>query len=88
MKTLTHLLMAIIVSTWSSAIAIFSIQNVRPVSLQFFGLATIQLPIGVLLAFCAAGGVMLGALLPFLFPKPKRRRGRADELDDFNFDFD
>ncbi|MEL6580467.1 MAG: lipopolysaccharide assembly protein LapA domain-containing protein [Cyanobacteria bacterium J06621_12] len=56
------------------AIAIFSIQNIQDVSLQFLTFRSIDIPVGVLLAFCTAVGMILGALLPILFSRRKTRR--------------
>jgi uncharacterized integral membrane protein len=90
MKTFSHLLMMFIVSGWIGAIALFSIQNVTTVSLQFLGFASISLPIGLLLTFSAGGGMILGAILPLFLSSSKRgnRRQRSleDELDAFDFD--
>lgn len=88
---LVNLLTAAIVAAWLGAIAIFSIQNITPVSLQFFTFTSLQLPVGVLLSFSVGVGLLFGALLP-LFWQPKRgnrRRlseGQGNDLRDFDFD--
>ena len=56
------------------AIAIFSIQNIEAVSLKFLTFSSIDIPVGVLLAFASAVGIILGALLPILFARRKTRR--------------
>ncbi|MGK7946215.1 MAG: LapA family protein [Microcystaceae cyanobacterium] len=72
MRQLTQLLNAMFIAIWISAIAIFSIQNVQGVSLKFLNWSMIQLPVGVLLAFCVGIGFILSALLP-LFVKTTRQ---------------
>ena len=56
------------------AIAIFSIQNIEDVSLKFLTFESIDIPVGILLAFASAVGIMLGALIPILFARKKIRR--------------
>jgi lipopolysaccharide assembly protein A len=77
MKVFINLLNSLILAGWVGAIAVFSIQNIQNVSLQFLIWRSINLPIGVLLAFCAAGGIVLGSLLPLLWQKTKRPRRRV-----------
>ncbi len=90
MKGLTNFLTAIIIASWLSAIAVFSIQNITQVSLRFLVFESIQLPVGVLLAFCLGGGVVAGTILPVFWqqsPKSKRfTRARLEEVSD-EFDF-
>ncbi|ACK73450.1 conserved hypothetical protein [Gloeothece citriformis PCC 7424] len=76
MDTLTNLIASILIAAWMITLAVFSIQNITPVSLKLFMFETFQLPLGVLLAFCAAGGVVLGALLPLLFARSRRTNRR------------
>lgn len=90
MKGLTNFLTAMIIASWLSAIAIFSIQNISEVSLRFLVFESIKLPISVLLTFCLGGGVVAGTLVPVFWqssPKSKRfTRNRLDETSD-EFDF-
>ncbi|MEL6911880.1 MAG: lipopolysaccharide assembly protein LapA domain-containing protein [Cyanobacteria bacterium J06629_2] len=74
MKSFTSLLSSLILAIMLVAIAIFSIQNIQDVSLQFLTFRSIDIPVGVLLAFCTAVGMILGALLPILFSRRKTRR--------------
>lgn len=60
------------------AIAIFSIQNIEAVSLKFLTLRSIDIPVGILLAFASAIGIFLGALIPALFTRKKNRRAQRD----------
>lgn len=86
MNTLTNLLTSLIIGAWISAIAVFSVQNFEPVSLKFLFFESIQLPVGVLLAFSAAIGAILGALIPLWGNPPssrQRRRGQQTQERDF-----
>lgn len=74
MKVITNLFISLMVAAWSGAIAIFSIQNIQEVSLKFIVWESLTFPVGVLLAFCAGVGMILGALLPLLFIRRKKPR--------------
>ncbi|QQE67136.1 hypothetical protein GFS31_38480 [Leptolyngbya sp. BL0902] len=54
--------MALIPALWVVAIAIVAVQNATPVSLRLLMLQSIEIPFGVLLAFGAAGGMVVAAL--------------------------
>ena len=78
MNSLTALLTAIIAAIWIGAIAILSIQNITAVSLKFLAFSSFQLPVGVLLAFSAAAGWLIGAIAPLFWrSQPSRQIGRA-----------
>jgi uncharacterized integral membrane protein len=74
---------AVIPAVWVVAIAIIAVQNATPVSIRLFNLQSIEIPLGVLLAFCAAGGMLGTALvLVVLGGSPLRgakRRGERKE---------
>ena len=72
MKVLTNLLSSLMIAAWVGAIAIFSIQNIQPVSLKFITFESIKLPLGVLLSLCVGAGMISGSLLPLLFSRRKR----------------
>ncbi|MDB9375682.1 LapA family protein [Nodularia sphaerocarpa] len=75
MKTLIPIFISLIVAIWVVAIAIISVQNATPVSLKFLTFQTIQIPVGLVLAFSAGVGLIGMALLqPFW--------GIADSLQD------
>ncbi len=84
---MNHLVICLILALWIPLIAVFSIQNITPVSLQFLTFESIRFPVGVLLSFCGAGGMVIGAIAPGLWGlgksggKPKDR----DILDEFEF---
>jgi uncharacterized integral membrane protein len=67
MKTITNLLTSLILAGWVAAIAILSVQNATLVSLKFLVFHSIQLPVGVVLAFSAGAGVVGGAIFPLLW---------------------
>jgi uncharacterized integral membrane protein len=51
-----------ILAFWMSAIAILAIQNATPITLRLLFLESVQLPVGVILAFSVALGLLGGAL--------------------------
>ena len=69
---------AAIPAVWVVAIAIIAVQNATPVSIRLLNLQSIEIPFGVLLAFCAAGGMLGTALLLLVLGgnplKPKKKR--------------
>ncbi len=67
MRTIANLLTSIVLATWIGAIAILSIQNITPVALQFLGYQTIEMPIGIVLAFSVGVGAIGGAIAPVLW---------------------
>jgi uncharacterized integral membrane protein len=84
MKALANLLTSIVVAIWVVAIAILSVQNITPVSLRFLNFQSIQLPIGLVLAFSAGVGLIAVALLlPLWVPGSQSNN---DIEDDFSFD--
>ena len=62
---MAKILISLIVAGWVSAIALVSVQNATPVSLQFLTFQSVQLPMGLVLAFSAAIGMVgMAVLLP------------------------
>lgn len=74
---MVRLLTALILAFWICVIALIAAQNGTRVSLQFLGMQTIAIPFGLMLAFCAAIG-MVGAALVL----PLLRSGRVSPLRD------
>lgn len=81
MKAFANLLTSLIIAGWISAIAILSIQNFTPVSLKFLSFETIQIPVGIVLAFSVAVGVVGGAIAPLIWQLAGRQA--AYEEDDY-----
>ena len=91
MNTLANLITATIIAAWIGGIAILSIQNVTLVSLKFLTFNSVQLPVGVLLAFSAGIGSIIGGIAPLFWQtkksKPSSLSGQEiDDLDDLDFD--
>ena len=71
---MTKLLIAIVPAVWVAMIAVISVQNATPVSLKFITFRTIEMPMGVAMGFCAAGGMVGAAVLLTLFGSKSRLR--------------
>jgi lipopolysaccharide assembly protein A len=90
MNTITNFLGSSLVAGWIITMAVFAIQNVKPVSLKFLQFESIKLPVGILLSGCLGLGFFIGSLLPVFLKKSKRPpRGRFSpqdtELEEFDF---
>jgi uncharacterized integral membrane protein len=84
MKTITNLLTSLILAGWIGAIAILSIQNITPVSLKFLVFQTIQIPVGIVLAFSVGIGAIAGAIVPLVWQLAEGQRQRYyEEEEDF-----
>lgn len=84
MRTIANLLTSSILAGWIAVIAIFSIQNITPISVNFLGFETIKIPIGLVLAFSVGIGAIGGAILPVLWQLTSRQReSYYSEEDDF-----
>lgn len=58
-----------IAAIWVVMIALLSVQNATPVSLQFLGFSSIQLPVGLVLASSTGLGMIGGAMALSVFSK-------------------
>ena len=87
MKTLANLLTSLLVAVWVIAIAILSVQNAQPVSLRFFTFQSIQLPVGLLLAFCVGLGIIGTALIQPLWSLAGSGQGNSQAENDLDEDF-
>jgi lipopolysaccharide assembly protein A len=84
MKTIANLLTSIILAAWIAAIAILSIQNIRLISLKFLVFQTIEMPLGIILAFSVGIGAIAGAIAPILWQLANGKRERYyEEEEDF-----
>lgn len=48
--------------------AVISIQNITEINLEFLVFRSVELPLGVLLAFSFSLGLILGAIIPLIKP--------------------
>lgn len=87
MSIFTNFLTTLILATGLVLFVVFAIQNVIPTSITFLLFESIQLPISVLLTFCFAFGLLLGAFLPLFWKRPVKRRSRLNDFED-EFDFE
>lgn len=83
MKTTVNLVLSTIVALWVMAIAIISVQNATPVSLRFVTFESIQIPVGLVLAFCVGIGMVAASVVQPLwnisnFQQSKSRRYEDD----------
>jgi uncharacterized integral membrane protein len=84
MKIIANLLTSLVLAGWIAAIAIFSIQNITLVSLKFVRLETIQMPVGVVLAFSVGVGAIGGAIVPLLLQiagRPREEYYEEEEIE-------
>ena len=82
MKTVANLLTSLILAGWIGAIAILAIQNFTPVSLKFLAFESIQLPVGIVLAFSVGIGVFGGAIAPVLWQLAGGQRQQYEQYED------
>lgn len=88
MKTLANLLTSLVLGCWVIAIAVLSVQNATPVSLKFLTFQSIQLPVGLVLAFSVGLGIIGVALSQPLWSLAGSREGNSqseNDLDDEDF---
>lgn len=85
MKTLANLLISIVVALWVVGTAILAVQNAEPVSLRFLTFQSIQIPVGLVLAFGAGVGIIGVALLQPLWglDSSKERNSESDDTEFF-----
>lgn len=82
MKSITSLLTSLILAGWIGAIAVLSIQNFTPVSVKFLAFQSIQVPIGVVLAFSVGAGLIGGTLVLALWQLTGQQQVQYED-DDF-----
>ncbi len=93
MRAIRNLLTTFIFAGWILTIAVFSIQNRKPVSLIFFQRETIEVPIGIWLTLSLCTGIIGSVIVTIIFPSPKtkklpsspRKKYRAPIEEDINY---
>lgn len=76
---MSKLLTSLILAFWVCTIALIAAQNGTRVSLQFLGLQSIQMPLGIVLALgTAAGMVGMAVVLPLFQLGSSFRQDRED----------
>jgi uncharacterized integral membrane protein len=78
-----RLVFALVPALWVIAIAIIAVQNATPVSFRLLNLQSIEIPFGVLLAFCVAAGMLAAALVLLVLGgnplrAPRRQKQRSE----------
>lgn len=77
---MANFLVSLILAFWISAIALISVQNAAPVTLRFLTLQSVQMPLGIVVAFGATIGIVGTALiLPSL---QSRRLSQREDFED------
>ncbi|MGF1494028.1 MAG: lipopolysaccharide assembly protein LapA domain-containing protein [Microcoleaceae cyanobacterium] len=66
MRIIPAILTSLILAGWISAIALLALQNATPVSLKFLAFESIQIPVGLVLAFSVSLGAIAGVAVPSL----------------------
>ncbi|MEM9925340.1 MAG: LapA family protein [Cyanobacteria bacterium P01_D01_bin.50] len=82
MKTTLNLLVSAIIALWIVAIAIISVQNATPVSLRFLTFESIQIPVGLVLAFCVGFGFIGTTILKTLWSISNIRQSNSQRYED------
>lgn len=88
MNTFVNLLISVIIAGWVLAIALISVQNATPVSLRFLVFQSIPIPVGLVLAFFVAVGLVGVAVLQPLLAGREFESGVDDEAEFFIDDED
>lgn len=87
MTNLAPVLISVVVAFWVVAIAIVSIQNATPVTLKFLIFQSIQIPIGLILAFSVGLGLItMAVLLPLWKLADSGYNSQSDEDTEFFVD--
>jgi uncharacterized integral membrane protein len=78
---MAKILTSFILAVWICTIALVAVQNASPVSLYFFNFQSIQIPLGITLAFSAALGMVGTAIVLPLFRSSPPRPSLRDRED-------
>ncbi|MEA5597086.1 DUF1049 domain-containing protein [Rivularia sp. UHCC 0363] len=82
MKTTVNLVLSIVIALWIMAIAIISVQNATPVSLRFLTFESVQIPVGLVLTFFIAVGIISVSLLQPLWSISNSRKSTSRRYED------
>ncbi|MBD2345089.1 LapA family protein [Anabaena subtropica] len=85
MKILAPFFTSLVIAIWVVAIAIISVQNATPVSLKFLIFQSVQIPVGLVLAFSSGIGLMAMAVLQPLWGIAGSGGGRSRLEEDAEF---
>ncbi|MBE9195061.1 LapA family protein [Synechocystis sp. LEGE 06083] len=88
LRRMSQLAIAMVLALGLISLALLTIQNVTPVALSFLTLQSIEMPVGLLLVFAVAGGLVVGSLLVPLSGGSRRRGIPSQQQLDREFDFD
>lgn len=73
MKTLPILLISLIAATWIGAIAVLSVQNFTPIALNLLAFQSVEIPLGLVLAFSVGIGMIGMAIVQLLLTSSPQR---------------
>ncbi|WP_414530863.1 DUF1049 domain-containing protein [Nodularia chucula] len=85
LKTFIPILISLILALWVVAIAIISVQNATPVSLKFLTFESVQIPVGLFLAFSAGVGLIGTAIIQPLWGIAGSRQNQPTFDEDAEF---
>lgn len=78
MKTLPILLISLIAAMWVGAIAILSVQNFTPVTLSLLAFQSVEIPLGLVLAFSVGVGMVGMAIIQLVLASSLQRPYEED----------
>lgn len=79
------LVLCLILSAWIATIAILSVQNATAIAVQFLWFRSIDLPLGVILAFSVVVG-LLGVAVAQLLWRPSTSNSTGDYEEEENWE--
>lgn len=85
MQSIPYILASLILTAWVIGAAILSVQNATPVSIKFLVFQSIQMPVGIVLAFSVGVGIIAAILIQLsnnVSTESAPRRSRNDLEDD------
>lgn len=85
MKNISKFLISVVMAVWVIAIALISVQNATLVRLKFLSFQSIQIPVGLVLAFCVGVGLVGVTVLQPLWGLSDSRKGNSRFDEDAEF---